>query len=101
MAETTKFVIEGVVTLAYFTGHRDPRQVLLTTPPVNGAVSVDGGSERLEGKIAEELGFPNESEFDMMFQKLEELREQGLRPDKGQPDMVREGTKLRITVEIL
>ena len=91
MADTTKFVIEGDVTLAYFTGHREPRQVLLEPPR----------DCRLEGKIAEELGFPNESEFDAMFAKLEELREQGLRPAKGQPDMLREGTKLRITVEVL
>jgi len=103
MAETTKFVIEGDVTLAYFTGHREPRQIILNVPPPADSAGVpeECGCDRLEGKIAEELGLPSESEFDAMFAMLDKLREQGLRPAKGQPDMLREGTKLRITVEVL
>ena len=103
MAETTKIVIEGDVTLAYFTGHHNPRQVILNPPPpVDGPVEVDDCEcQRLESKIATELGFPNESEFDAMFEKLAQLREQGLRPAKGEPDLLREGMKLRITIEVL
>ena len=104
MAETTKFVIEGDVTLAYFTGHYNPRQVILNAPPIvddDPSVSEGCECERLESKIAQELGFPNEGEFDAMFAKLDELRAQGLRPAKGEPDLLREGTKLRITVEVL
>jgi hypothetical protein len=103
MTEMTKFVIEGDVTLAYFTGHHNPRQVILNAPPsVDGLVEVDDCEcSRLESKIAKELGFPNESEFDAMFEKLDQLREQGLRPAKGEPDLLREGTKLRITIEVI
>lgn len=103
MAETKKFVLEGDVTLAYFTGEQDSKHVLIEdlNAASDGPATVSIRRRRLESKIADELGFPNEAEFDVMFDKLDKLRKKGLRPVEGVPDGVREGVKLRITVEIL
>ena len=62
---------------------------------------VSASERRLESYIADNLGFPDDAEFDLMFQGLNELRKKGLRPAEGMPDFVREGTRLRITVEVL
>ena len=56
---------------------------------------------RLESKVADELNFPSDTEFEVMHKKLDKLREKGLRPIEGAPDGMREGVKLRITVEVL
>jgi len=103
MAETTKFVLEGEVSLAYFTGEQDSKHVLIEDKDAasDGPATVPSSQRRLESKIADELGFPNEAEFDTMFDKLAKLRKKGLRPIEGAPDGVREGVKLRITVEVL
>ncbi len=100
MAETTHFVMEGDFTLAYFSGECHSKRILLKAKKSSSDGPVDP-QQYLEGKIADELGFPNEDEFDEIFMKIDELREKGLRPAMGEPDGVREGMKLRITVEVL
>ncbi len=103
MAETKKIVWEGDVTLAYFADERDSKHVLIkpedTSEERPTAVGDEGG-ERLETKIARELGFPNDDEFNAIFKKLEDMREAGSRPAEGVPTGTRE-TKLRITIEVL
>ena len=104
MAETTQFTVEGEVDLAYFTGERDSRHVIIRPDESDDrpvAVGDSSAGERLETRIANALNFPNDAEFDAMFKRLEELREKGLQPADGKPDMIREGVKLRITVEVL
>ena len=104
MAETTQFTLEGDVTLAYFSGERDSRHILIND---NGGrddgnpATVPAGERRLESYICEKLGFPNDAEYDEMFRKLDELRKQGLRPVEGLPDGTRENVRLRISVEVL
>ena len=103
MAETTLFVLEGDVSLAYFIGETDSKHVLIDDPnaATDGPETVSVTQRRLESKICDELGFPNEAEFDIMYKKLQELREKKLRPVEGVPDGTREGVRLRITVEVL
>lgn len=103
MAETKKFVLEGKMALAYFIGERDSKHVLIEDKNAasDGPETVAVSQRRLEAKIAEELGFPSDAEFDAMHDKLDKLRKKGLRPVEGVPDSIREGTKLRITVEVL
>jgi len=103
MAETKKMVVEGDVTLAYLIGERDDRQVLLQDKGAvtNGPETVPSSQRRLEALICEMLKFPDESEFDAMYKKLDDLRQKGLRPAEGQPDGKRENVRLRITVEVL
>lgn len=106
MAETKQFVLEGEMALAYFIGERDSKHVLIEDKdaaggPTAGPETISTSQRRLESKIADELGFPSDSEFDEMYRKLDEFRKKGLRPAEGIPDCVREGTKLRITVEVL
>lgn len=99
MAETTQFVVEGDFTLAYFADDANSRHVLLEDDPSSDGLG--NHQQSLEMKIADELGFPNEEEFNEIFRKIDELREKGLRPAIGEPDGVREGVKLRITIEVL
>lgn len=103
MAETKQFVLEGKMALAYFIGERDSKHVLIEDKDAasDGPETVSTSQRRLESKIASELGFPNDAEFDEMHKKMETLRKKGLRPAEGIPDCVREGVKLRITVEVL
>lgn len=103
MAETKKFVLEGAMTLAYFSGERDSKQVLIedTDSASDGPATTSISQRRLENKIADELGFPSDKEFDDMFAKLDKLRKKGLRPVEGVPDGERKDVKLRITVEVL
>lgn len=103
MAEIKKFILEGAMTLAYFTGERDSKQVLIEDKDAtsDGPETVAVSQRRLESKICDELGFPNDTEFDEMFKKLDELRKKGLRPVEGVPDKMREDVRLRITVEVL
>lgn len=103
MAETKQFVLEGKMALAYFIGERDSKHVLIEDKDAasDGPETVSTSQRRLESKIADELGFPSDAEFDEMHQKLDKLRKKGLRPEEGIPDSIREGVKLRITVEVL
>ena len=103
MAETKQFVLEGKMALAYFIGERDSKHVLIEDKDAasDSLETVSTSQRRLESKIADELGFPNDTEFDEMHRKMDDLRKKGLRPAEGIPDCVREGTKLRITVEVL
>ena len=103
MAETTKFVVEGTVTLAFISSESDARHVFIENKEASGSIlgGVLGSDRvRLESRIAEELDFPNEAEFDVIFRKITELQEKKLRPIEGEPDGTRE-VNLRITVEVL
>lgn len=85
MAEMKEFTVEGDVTLGRFDeGTR---------------ISIDG--ERIEDLIARQLDFPNDEEWDAMSNRLMELRDKGLAPAEGEPDIVREGVRLRIEIEVL
>lgn len=106
MAETTKFTIEGSMLLAYYADGQYNKRILVHPKEVEKPYLVsevpvcDGYEESLETKITNEIGFPNDAEFDEVFRKLEELRKQGLRTEEGVPDGTRE-VQLRITVEVL
>jgi len=100
MAETKSFVLEGDFTLAYFVEEPDSKHVLIAGDG-DGDGALVGRPERLETKIANELDFPTDTEFDEIFKKNDALREQGLRPAEGEPDLIRDDVKLRITVEVL
>ncbi len=101
MAETTQFTIEGSMTLAYYADERHSKRVLIADEGEDyPAYEVSGNNQSLESKIAKNLNFPNDEEFDEVFRKMEELREQGLRTEEGVPDGTRE-VQLRITVEVL
>jgi len=102
----TSFTIEGV-TLAYFSGEDQTRHIVVE--PDKNVEKADAGPanavrmspERLETYIAKQLDFPNQAEFDAIYKRLDELRQQGLRPAADEPDIVRKNVKLRVTVEVL
>ena len=83
-------VFEGGVTLEYSAGDTD-RKILIS-----------GGeqSESLANRIARELGFPSEVEFDAMLQATWAQRASGDYVP-GRTDATREGVQLRVTVEVL
>lgn len=95
MAETTQFILEGNFSLAYFADERDSRHVLMYDEE-----NPNSPNARLECKIAEELVFPNDQEFDEIFDTLHKMRSQGMRPKEGVPVKTRQ-TKLRITIEVI
>ena len=105
-ASTTKFTVEGPMTLAYFSDERNSKRVLINPEDEDGSDLVADApicgceGESLETKIANEIGFPNDAEFDEFYRKMDELRQQGLRTEEGVPDVTRPA-KLRITVEVL
>jgi len=103
MAETKQVVLEGEVKLAYFSNERDSKHILIRdeNTPTNGPTAVPVSERRLESFIADQLGFPNDAEFDEMFRRIDELRKNGLRPAEGVPDFERESVRLRITIEML
>lgn len=103
MAETKAITLEGEVKLAYFTSEHDSKRILLQdeNAPTNGPATVPASERRLESFICDQLGFPNDGEYDEMFRHLEDLRKRQLRPAEGVPDFEREGVRLRITVEVL
>ncbi|MHC4297945.1 MAG: hypothetical protein ACYS7Y_11630 [Planctomycetota bacterium] len=104
MAETKKFVVEGDVSLAYFAEESDSRHVLLKPEKSNaseGALVDSSQGVRLEAKIANELNFPTDAEFDQLYRQLDDMRERGVRPADGVPNVTRDGVRLRITVEVL
>jgi hypothetical protein len=108
MANTTSFTVEGPMTLAYFSDELHSKRVLINPQDeedkshlVSEVPSCDcTEGESLETKIAREIGFPNDAEFDEFYRKMDELRQQGLRTEEGVPDVTRP-VKLRITVEVL
>jgi hypothetical protein len=85
MAEMTSFTVEGDATFGRFDD--------------GNHVRID--DERVEDLIAKAIGFPTDEEFDQMIGRLNDLREQGLAPADGEPDILREGMKLRISVEVI
>jgi hypothetical protein len=103
MAETKAITLEGEVKLAYFNSERDSKHILIQPEgvPSDGPMTSPIGERRLESFIADQLGFPNDSEFDAMFRHLDDLRKRGLRPAEGVPDCEREGVRVRITLEVL
>jgi hypothetical protein len=106
MAEMKKLVIEGDVTLAYFADQYHSKHILLDIEPDSDALAgsapeVAGGpKETLGTRIGNEIGFPNDAEFNEFYRKMEELREKGLRTEEGVPDVTRQA-KMRITIEVL
>lgn len=92
MAETTRFELEGDITLAYMSDDPHGKHIL---------IQKDGEPVRLEEYIAQQLDFPSNFEFDAMMNRLDQLRGDGLQPAEGEPDITREGVKLRISVEVL
>ncbi len=90
MAES--FVIEGSATLTYCAGDSE-RGVILT----------EGGTQKpIEEAIAEKLNFPDNEEFDQMLQTIRDRRASSdPYPIGNEPDMVRQGVRLRVTVEVL
>lgn len=104
MAEMKKLVVEGDVTLAYFADQVHGKRILLDTEAEAGTATGDCiqecSQESLETRISNEIGFPNDAEFDEFYRKINELRQQGLRTEEGVPDVTRQ-MKMRITVEVL
>ena len=97
------------MTLAYYADERQSKRVIIKPEQEEGDSDIDSVAqpvcgdctgESLESKIANEIGFPNDSEFNEIFAKMEKLREQGLRTEEGTPDGTRD-VQLRITVEVL
>ena len=93
----TKFTIEGEAVMGFFGSELNDRQVRIkdTNDPS------DEMGTNLEQLVARSLNFPNNGEFEAMSERLSQLRDQGLQPMEGAPDIVREGTRLRITVEVV
>lgn len=106
MAETTKFVLEGAMTLAFISSEHDSKHVFIEKGSKSDCFSPGScapestGRQRLETRIADELDFPSEEEYDEIFGRISELREKNMRPIEGEPDGTRE-VNLRITVEVL
>ena len=100
MAEMTKLVVEGDVTLAYFADQVDSKRVLIDTKTTDGDLVDSSPQESLGTRIANEIGFPDDAEFNELYHKMDELRQQGLRTEEGVPDVTRQA-KMRITIEVL
>lgn len=93
----TNFTIEGDAILGYFSDQVDDRHVRIKDDN-DGDESI---GERVEQLIARSLNFPNDEEFEQHFERMQSLRDQELQPADGLPDVVREGTRLRITVSVV
>ncbi len=94
----TQFTIEGDAVLGYFGDRMDDDRHVRIKDDGNGEDSIGA---RVEQLIAKSLNFPNDAEFSTFFEKMEELRAQELQPADGTPGIIREGTRLRITVEVV
>lgn len=86
MPEVTEIEFEGELTLGYF-----------SDSDVTKCVKLDG--ERVSDLIARTLVFPDDNEFDDMFQRLEQMRQQGVRPAEGEPDIIREVGRYKVSIE--
>ncbi len=92
----TKFTVEGEAILGYHADEFSDRDRGVRM------VSDESGDETsLEAIVARSLEFPSDSEFDQFHQRMDDLRQQDLQPADGKPDITREGTRLRITVEVV
>jgi len=89
-----EFTIEGEAQMGFFSDEGNPRHIRIAT---------DGTEfgERLEEVVGRALGFPTDDEFDEMSERNQQLRQDGLQPADDQPDILREGTRLRIRVEVV
>lgn len=87
-------MIECDATLEYSAGNTD-REILITESP-----AAAGQPESLSNCIARKLGFPNETEFDMMLQNLREQQASGTYV-ADERDAIRKGVRLLVTVEVL
>lgn len=85
---TKVLVLEGPATLKYNCCGPNDRIIVID-------------DEQLEQRIARELNFPDDDEFDSMMLRDQELGASGLAVAEGEPDVVREGVNLRITIEVL
>jgi hypothetical protein len=85
---TKVFVLEGPVALQYMCCGENDRKIFLD-------------NEQLEQTIAKELNFPNDDEFEEMMARDQQLGAAGLAVAEGEPDIVREGVNLRVTIEVL
>ncbi len=95
----TNFTIEGDATLGYFAEEMSDRdRAVRIKDDIEGEDSI---GVRIENLIARSLNFPNDDEFQAHFERMEELRQQELQPADGSPDTIREGVRLRITVEVI
>lgn len=94
----TNFTIEGDAVLGYFGDRMDDDRHVRIMDDGEGEDSI---GVRIEQMIAKSLNFPNDDEFSAFFERMEELRSQELQPADGHPDITREGTRLRITVEVV
>lgn len=93
----TSFTVEGEVQLGYLADEESccDRMVHLKEDDSEDMI-------RIEQLIAKNLNFPNLEEFDVHIQRMEALRQEGLQPlDDHEPDIVREGVRLRISVEVV
>lgn len=95
--EFKKFTIEGEAVLGFFASEMHSHHVRIKTD----AEGPESDGERVEQVIARSMGFPSDAEFDEMFQRNEQLRNQGLQPADGTADVVRRGKRIRITVELV
>lgn len=93
----TNFTIEGEALLGFFGSELDDRHVRIK----DENDSDESIGTRLEQLIARSLNFPSDPEFEEMGNRMAALRDQDLQPADGSPDIVREGTRLRITVEVV
>ncbi len=94
----TNFTIEGDAVLGYFGDRFDDDRHVRIKDDGEGEDSI---GVRIEQLIAKSLNFPNDEKFSTFFEKMEKLRSQDLQPADDAPDLIREGTRLRITVEVV
>lgn len=86
MPEINEIEFEGELTLDYFSEADDSRRLRL-----------DGKS--MDTIVAEMLDFPTNEEFDEIFGKLGQMREQGMQPDGSEPDLTRSAGRYKIKIE--
>ena len=92
----TKFTVEGDIVLGYHADEMSDRDRGVR-------IKEDGKDESssLESIIARSLGFPDDDEFQAHSERMDSLRQQELQPADGTPDIVREGVRLRVSVEVI
>lgn len=95
----TNFTIEGDAVFGYFAN--EPSDSDRAVRIKDDSDNEDSIGVRIENIIAKSLNFPNDTEFQSHFERMEKLRQQELQPADGQPDIVREDIRLRITVEVV
>ncbi len=91
-----EFTIEGEAVLGYVSDEPGRKDRHVSIKDENNPEGLG-----LEQIIAKSLGFPNDSEFETMSNRLANLREQGTQPLDGEPDISRTGFRLKIQVSIV